>query len=124
MKKLLLVCAAAGSTALLSGCATSGGMSKADKRFARGEYETAIELYKADVAKGKDVATANYRLAEAYRLSNRIEQAETYYKAAIDGGVKAPDAQFYYGQALKANGKYDEAAQQFDAYTQANAGRA
>ncbi|SHK13703.1 WD40-like Beta Propeller Repeat [Hymenobacter psychrotolerans DSM 18569] len=124
MKKLLLVCAAAGSTALLSGCATSGGMSKADKRFARGEYETAIELYKADVAKGKDVATANYRLAEAYRLSNRIEQSEGYYKAAIDGGVKAPDAQFYYGQSLKANGKYDEAAQQFDAYTQANAGRA
>ncbi|MBD2713556.1 PD40 domain-containing protein [Hymenobacter sp. BT646] len=124
MKKLLLVCAAAGSTALLSGCATSGGMSKADKRFARGEYETAIELYKADVAKGKDVATANYRLAEAYRLSNRLEQSESYYKAAIDGGVKAPDAQFYYGQALKANGKYDEAAQQFDAYTQANAGRA
>ncbi|WP_244535851.1 OmpA family protein [Hymenobacter psychrotolerans] len=99
-------------------------MSKADKRFARGEYETAIELYKADVAKGKDVATANYRLAEAYRLSNRIEQSEGYYKAAIDGGVKAPDAQFYYGQSLKANGKYDEAAQQFDAYTQANAGRA
>ncbi|MBR7948458.1 PD40 domain-containing protein [Microvirga sp. STR05] len=99
-------------------------MSKADKRFARGEYETAIELYKADVAKGKDVATANYRLAEAYRLSNRLEQSESYYKAAIDGGVKAPDAQFYYGQALKANGKYDEAAQQFDAYTQANAGRA
>jgi peptidoglycan-associated lipoprotein len=124
MKKLLLVCAAAGSAALLSGCATSGSASKADKRFAQGEYETAIELYKADVAKGKNVATANYRVAEAYRLSNRIEQAESYYKAAIDGGVKAPDVVFYYGQALKANGKFDEAAQQFDAYTQASAGRA
>lgn len=124
MKKLLLVCAAAGSTALLSGCATTGGMSKADKRFARGEYETAIELYKADVARGKNTATSNYRVAEAYRLSNRIEQAESYYKAAIDGGAKMPDAQFYYGLALKANGKFDEAAQQFDAYTQAAAGRA
>ncbi|WBA41235.1 OmpA family protein [Hymenobacter canadensis] len=124
MNKLLLVCAAAGSAALLSGCATSGSASKADKRFAQGEYETAIELYKADVAKGKNVATANYRVAEAYRLSNRIEQAETYYKAAIDGGVKAPDVVFYYGQALKANSKFDEAAQQFDAYTQASAGRA
>ena len=124
MKRLLLVCAAAGSTALLSSCATSGGGSKADKRFARGEYETAIELYKADATKGKNAAMANYRVAESYRLSNRIEQAESYYKAAIDGGVKVPDAVFYYGLALKANGKYDEAAQQFDAYTQANAGRA
>ena len=124
MKNVLLVCATAGATALLSGCATSDGASKADKRFAQGEYETAITLYKADVAKGRNVATANYRLAEAYRLSNRVEQAEPYYKAAMDAKVKAPDVVFYYGQALKANGKFDEAAQQFDAYTQANAGRA
>ena len=124
MKNVLLVCATAGATALLSGCATSGGASKADKRFAQGEYETAITLYKADVAKGRNVATSNYRLAEAYRLSNRVEQAEPYYKAAMDAKVKVPDVVFYYGQALKANGKFDEAAQQFDAYTQANAGRA
>ncbi|UOQ73416.1 hypothetical protein [Hymenobacter cellulosilyticus] len=85
MRKLLFVCAAAGSAAMLSSCATTGNVSKADKRFARGEYETAIELYKADVAKGKNVAMANYRVAESYRLSNRIEQAEGYYKAALDG---------------------------------------
>ena len=124
MKKLLLVCVAASSTALLSGCATTGGMSKADKRFVRGEYETAIGLYKADVARGKNTAISNYRIAEAYRLSNRVELAEDFYKAAIDGGAKAPDAVFYYGQALKANGKFDEAAQQFDAYVQNSAGRA
>ncbi|MBC6700330.1 OmpA family protein [Hymenobacter puniceus] len=124
MKNILLVCATAGAAALLSGCAASGGASKADKRFAQGEYETAIQLYKADVAKGKNAATANFRIAEAYRLSNRIEQAESFYKAAIDGSVKAPDVVFYYGQALKANGKFEEAAQQFDAYTQASAGRA
>ncbi|MBC8085262.1 MAG: PD40 domain-containing protein [Hymenobacter sp.] len=123
MKKLLLVCAAAGSAALLSGCATTGDASKADKRFARGEYETAIELYKADVARGKNTALSNYRIGEAYRLSNRVEQAEGYYKAALDGGAKAPDAAFYYGQALKANGKFEEAAQQFDAYVEKSAGR-
>jgi peptidoglycan-associated lipoprotein len=123
MNRLLLICAVVGSNALLSGCATSGGGSKADKRFARGEYETAIELYKADVTKGKNVVAANYRVAESYRLSNRIEQAESYYKAALDGGLKVADARFYYGLALKANGKYDEAAQQFDAYAQANPSR-
>ncbi|HEX8426228.1 OmpA family protein [Hymenobacter sp.] len=123
MRKLLLVCAAAGSTALLSGCATTDSMSKADKRFARGEYETAIQLYKAEVTRGKNAPMNNYRIGEAYRLSNRVEQAETYYKAAIDGGVKAPDVVFYYGQALKANSKFDEAAAQFDAYLEKSAGR-
>ncbi|WP_253805670.1 OmpA family protein [Hymenobacter taeanensis] len=93
-------------------------MSKADKRFARGEYETAIALYKADVAKGKNVAQSNYRVGESYRLSNRIDQAEGYYKAALDGGVKATDAAFYYAEALKASGKFDEAATRFDSYAQ------
>ncbi|RTQ47495.1 tetratricopeptide repeat protein [Hymenobacter gummosus] len=123
MKNLIVACAAAGTVAVLGGCAASGGLSKADKRFARGEYETAIELYKADVAKGKDVATANYKIGEAYRVSNRIEQAESYYKAALDGGVKNADALFYYAQALKANGKYEEAATQFQQYATSGTNR-
>ncbi|WP_400192704.1 OmpA family protein [Hymenobacter sp. B81] len=116
MRNLIVACAAAGSVAVLSGCAASGGLSKADKRFQRGEYETAIELYKADVAKGKEIAMANYKIGEAYRLSNRVEQAESYYKAALDGGVKNADAGFNYGLALKANGKFEEAAAQFQQY--------
>jgi len=116
MRKLLIVCAAAGSAALLSGCAASGGMSKADKSFARGQYEVAIPLYKADVAKGKGAAIANFRIGEAYRMSNRIEMAEPFYKAALDGGVKNADAGYRYGEALRAAGKYDEAAAQFTAY--------
>ncbi|QDA60027.1 OmpA family protein [Hymenobacter jejuensis] len=120
MRKLLLLYVVAGSSALLSGCAASSGgpMSKADKRFARGEFETAIKMYKADVAKGRNIAQANYRVAESYRLSNRIEQAEGYYKAAIDGGVKNGDAPFYYALALKTNGKLDEAAALFDNYVE------
>lgn len=123
MKNLIVACAAAGSVAVLGGCAASGGLSKADKRFARGEYETAIALYKADVAKGKDIAMANYKIAEAYRLSNRIEEAEQYYKAALDGGVKNADAPFNYGLALKATGKYEEAAAQFDQYATSGTNR-
>ncbi|GAA4390102.1 OmpA family protein [Hymenobacter koreensis] len=123
MRNLIVACAAAGSVAVLSGCAASGGLSKADKRFQRGEYETAIELYKADVAKGKDIAMANYRIGEAYRLSNRAEQAESYYKAALDGGVKNADAVFNYGLALKANGKFEEAAAQFQQYATSGTNR-
>ncbi|GAB3860353.1 OmpA family protein [Hymenobacter terrigena] len=98
-------------------------MSKGDKQFARGQYELAIPLYKADVAKGKGAAISNFRIGEAYRLSNRIEQSEPYYKAALDGGVKNADAGFRYAEALKANGKYDEAAAQFASYATSGGNR-
>ncbi|AWM33865.1 OmpA family protein [Hymenobacter nivis] len=120
MRQLLFVCAAAGSAALLSGCATSG---KADKRFARGEYEAAIGLYKAQISKGQAAPAANYRIAEAYRLSNRVDQAEPFYKAALDGKVRAADAGFRYAEALRANGKLDEAAAQFSAYATSGTNR-
>ncbi|TPG64411.1 OmpA family protein [Hymenobacter nivis] len=120
MRNTLFVCAAAGSAALLSGCAASGN---ADKRFARGEYEAAIGLYKAQVAKGKTAPVANYRIAESYRLSNRVEQAEPFYKAALDGKVRAADAGFRYAEALRANGKFDEAAAQFSAYATSGTNR-
>ena len=118
MRNLVFTCAA-----LLSGCAATGSLSKGDKLFARGQYELAIPLYRADVAKGKNAASANFRIGEAYRLSNRVEQAEPFYKAALDGGVKSGDVGFRYAEALRANGKYDEAAAQFTAYATAGTNR-
>ena len=123
MRKSLFVCAAVGSAALFSGCATTGGMSKADKTFARGEYEPAIALYKADVTKGKNAAMSNFRIGEAYRLSNRLEEAEPFYKAALDGNVKNADIGFRYAESLKANAKFDEAAQQFQTYASSGGNR-
>jgi len=98
-------------------------MSKGDKQFARGQYELAIPLYKADITKGKTPAISNFRLGEAYRLSNRVEQSEPYYKAALADGVKNADAGFRYAEALRANGKYDEAAAQFATYANSGGNR-
>ncbi|MDU0372234.1 OmpA family protein [Hymenobacter endophyticus] len=123
MKHYLLSCALASGSIIVVGCASSTTLSKADKRFTRGEYEAAITLYKADVAKGKNIAQSNYRLAESYRLSNRIDQSESYYKAALDGGVKNADAGYYYAQALRANGNFEEAATRFETYAQNGANR-
>lgn len=122
MSKRLFTCVAASLVVLLSGCATSGGI-KGDKQFARGQYELAIPLYKAEVAKGKNAAIANYRIGEAYRLSNRIELAEPFYKEAIDGKVKNADAGYHYAEALRANGKFDEAAAQFASYATSGGNR-
>ncbi|RZK90064.1 MAG: hypothetical protein EOO62_35615, partial [Hymenobacter sp.] len=118
MRNFSVMGVAACSVVLLSGCATSGSMSKADKRFAQGEYEPAIALYKADVAKGKGAANANFRIGESLRLSNRLDQAEPYYKAAMDGGLRNADLGYRYAESLKANGKFEEAAAQFNTYAQ------
>ena len=124
LRKYVLI-GAAGPALALGGCASSGKLSKADNRFLRGEYEAAIPLYQADAAKKSGVAAAlaNYRIGEAYRLSNRVGQAEPFYKTALDGKARNADLSYRYAEALRANGKLDEAAALFTAYAQSGTNR-
>ncbi|WP_225000042.1 OmpA family protein [Cesiribacter sp. SM1] len=78
-----------------------------------GEYQVAIEQFKKA---GDNNPKANFYIAESYRLSNRIGEAEPYYAAALQGGLQDEEARFYYGYAMKANSKYTEARQQFQDY--------
>lgn len=91
---------------LLVGCSAE---KKATKAFRLGKYQTAIDLYKSRLAKNPDDGQVNYLVAEAYRLSNRIREAEPYYAKAGGPGVPADSVRFYYGESLKANEKYAEA---------------
>ncbi|WP_299818615.1 OmpA family protein [uncultured Pontibacter sp.] len=101
---------------LLSSCGSGRYLSRGDKKFGEEEYERAIEYYKQGLGKANNPGEINYKIAEAYRLSNRLAQAEPYYKAALDGNFKKEDGFFYYGLALKANGNYEEALNQFEDY--------
>tara|TARA_B100000900_G_C20585042_1_gene719181 strand:- start:425 stop:2299 length:1875 start_codon:yes stop_codon:yes gene_type:complete len=62
---------------------------------------------------GKSIKTndgiTNYQVAEAYRLSNRIKDAEPFYASALKSGIDQDDAYYYYARSLKANQKYDDA---------------
>src|SRR5688572_33359433 len=78
---------------------------KATKAFRNGEYQSAIDLFKK--SKPKEPGRANYFVAESYRLSNRLKDAEKYYEKAGGRGVDKDSIQFYYAQSLKANAKYD-----------------
>ncbi|MFD2513916.1 OmpA family protein [Pontibacter locisalis] len=100
----------------LSSCGASKTISKGDKKFEQEQYESAIEFYTKALDKADNPGEVNYKIAEAYRLSNRISQAEPYYKAALDANYRKEDAYFYYGLALKANGQYDKAMGQFQDY--------
>lgn len=84
--------------------------------FEGGEYDVAIGHYQKAVNEGVEAAESNYKIAEAYRLSNRLHEALPYYEAAIDMGVADTAAVFNYAMALKQNGKYDDAKKQLQAY--------
>jgi len=101
----------------LYGCNSAIGLyKKGEKKYRALEYQTAIGFFEKSKAKGYNPASVNYAMAESYRFSNRLVKAEPFYKAAIDARTKQDGARFYYASALKAEGKYKEAAQQFDIY--------
>jgi peptidoglycan-associated lipoprotein len=97
---------------------------KAMKAFRLGKYQNTIETYKKTLAKNPNDARANYYVAESYRLSNRIKEAESYYAKAGGRGVDKDSVRFYYAQSLKANSKYDEAKKQLEEIVQTTSNNA
>src|SRR3954469_10238935 len=86
-----------------------GPEKKAQKKFKLAKYQSVINYYTKVVSKQPNNGRANYFLAESYRLSNRIKESEPYYKNASGKGISKDTMLLYYSQALKANGKYEEA---------------
>jgi peptidoglycan-associated lipoprotein len=82
---------------------------KAMKSFRYGKYESVIDYYKGAIRKDPNNAKAYYYIAESYRLSNRIKEAETFYAKAGGKGISADSVKLYYAKSLQANAKYEEA---------------
>lgn len=93
-------------TAVLAGCSAE---KKANKAFRLGKYESTIEYYRKRLASNPNDGVANYFIAESYRLSNRLKEAEPYYAKAGGPGIDRDSVQLYYAQAQKVNQRYDAA---------------
>lgn len=91
-----------------------GPEKKAQKNFRYGKYQNVINYYRDVLAKQPGDGRANYFIAESYRLSNRIKEAEPFYARAGGKGVDKDSVLLYYSQSLKANGKYDLARKQVE----------
>ena len=87
---------------------------KAQKDFKYAKYERTIKYYKGVLKKQPNNPKANYYIGEAYRLSNRIKEAEPFYAKAKGRGSKKDSTSLYYAKALQANGKYDEARKELE----------
>jgi outer membrane protein OmpA-like peptidoglycan-associated protein len=92
--------------ALLAGCSAE---KKATKAFRLGRYQTTIDIFRAALAKNPDDARANYFVAESYRLSNRLKEAEPFYAKAGGRGINQDSVKFFHAASMEVNGKYDEA---------------
>lgn len=107
---------------LLSACSPGKrALVKGYNSYVNGEYDVAIDHYKVAIDNSVEVAESNYRIAEAYRLSNRLQEALPYYETAIDMGIPDTSAVFHYALSLKQNGKYDEAKKELQEYLKMSA---
>src|SRR4051794_12174163 len=103
---------------ILGGCTSQATKSfnKGKAKYDQGEYQPAIDNFRQALDKGAAAGPTNYYIAESYRRSNRIQEAEAYYNGAIAAKTAEEDAYFWYGYALKSSGKYEAAANQFESY--------
>ena len=96
--------------------AQRGPTTAADLAFAKGDYYDAATLYKKAYTKEKNrvkKAEIIFKVAESYRLTNDFRNQEVWYAKAIKYKFKDPEAIVRLADALKANGKYDEAIVQY-----------
>lgn len=91
---------------LLAACSTE---KKATKAFRLGKYQSTIDIYEKLLAKNPNDGKANYFIAESYRLSNRLKDAEPYYAKAGGRGLDRDSIRFFYAQAQEINRKYNDA---------------
>ncbi len=120
MNKIVLVTIIA-ATALLQACnPAKQQFTIGKKKYDQAEYQFAIDRLEQSLSKKgltkQEMAQANFMIAEAYRRSNRIHEAEPFYKKAVGQNVEDEEAAFYYGFALKANMNYEGASAQFTNY--------
>lgn len=96
---------------LLAGC---GAQKRIQKSFRLGKYQKVIDFYMNVLEKDPDNGTANYYVAESFRLSNRIKQAEKFYAKAGGPKFDQDSIRLFYAKSLQSNGKYAEARQQLN----------
>src|SRR5271170_8038429 len=102
------------ATAIVGSVLSCSPEKKAQNAFKYAKYEKVISYYKSVLSRQPNNPKANYYIAESYRLSNRIKEAEPYYEKAKGRGSKKDSVGLFYAKSLQANGKYDEAKKELE----------
>ncbi len=98
----------------------SAQIRKGDKFFAAGEFARAIPAYERGLRKKND-AQAMENLAHCYRITKNYAKAEEWYGKTIAANPNCNSIiYYYYGMALRSNGKHSEARKQFQTFKAKN----
>ena len=85
------------------------GLEKGDRHYDELSYYEAILNYESAFAKGAESADHQRKLAESYRQIRDMENAEIWYRKIIRSGNATSGDMIRYAEALRANGKYEQA---------------
>jgi outer membrane protein OmpA-like peptidoglycan-associated protein/tetratricopeptide (TPR) repeat protein len=89
--------------------AQSTAMTTAKKFYDKFDYTTAARIYKRVLKKAPTNSSAVEQLAKCYMALNKSDQSEIWLGQLANSASADPIYKFYYAQALRNNGKYDEA---------------
>lgn len=103
------------SAVILSSCGANYYLSKGNKDFKYTHYVKAIDNYNRCLSK-KEITEARINLAHAYRLTNKIQDAEREYAKVATLSDADPIILFYYAKVLMQMEKYEEAKANFKLY--------
>ncbi len=124
-RNFLLLVACCFLTLLLSSesvlFAQSSKLDKARQLYKQGAYPAAAEAYQ-NLLKTEESSRAMIDLAACYRLMGKTNLAEEWYSRVVRTDEVEPVHLYYYGMALKANGKYGEAKESFNQYKKMTGG--
>ncbi|OFY84285.1 MAG: hypothetical protein A3F72_14790 [Bacteroidetes bacterium RIFCSPLOWO2_12_FULL_35_15] len=91
----------------------------AEKKFQQGQFFNAIELYKNAYTEAKteeDKALISFKTGECFRFIGDNKQSEDWYSKAIISNYTDPKAILYLAETKKAQGKYQEAIEEYNKY--------
>ncbi len=92
---------------------------KADRYFESAAYALALEHYNTALSKREPKPETVQRIADAYRLTRQTVQAEKWYAKAVELPGSNPMNLYFYAEALRSNGKYTEAKEQYMKWAEA-----
>lgn len=92
---------------------------RANKLMANLNYKEAIDLYRQVLDRYSD-PDATLNIAECYRKLNNTHETEYWYGLVVLRPDAEPIFNYYYAQALHANGKYDKAKTAVNKYIAVN----
>ncbi len=95
---------------------------KGNEYFNQFSYDLAKDYYEKalpSISAKNDIAKVNYQLGYCYKQLGNTDKSELYFRVAVKNFVKGvikPDVLLFYADALRMNGKYEEATDYYKQY--------